>query len=442
MGDIVVRGSMGLDEIQRWGKVFIASGIFKGEGDPNARMAQAIIKIQYGQELGLPPFAAMDGIDIIDGRPAPNAGLTAALVKRSGKYDFRITESNNRGCHLEWTEHGSVVGVSSFVEDDARAAGLLGKRNWQSYPVDMYFSRALTRGARRFCADLFLGSVYTPEELGRDDVPGAAVEPLPPQPSILDAPKPEAPPTGDQKIWYGEDDTDEPPLEDRLSRAAADLPVRTDETMSEDVIEVRSTATGEVLARITDVGPTTFESEGIQIDEAIAARVGQPDAGSPAAVGEAEGRLAAQAAGGRDFFGEKLVQLCAAPMPDDSDWCESVLVKICANLEAAKTAEEAMRMRAFVIHLPEPYKQQAKDTVEATIAELSGSGDADATALGKLLAEVEECGDRDDVTALMGAAQKLGLPPETWRAFYAAAQGKMVTFKPEPLAKRKAPKRG
>lgn len=163
---------LGLDEIQRWAKVFVDSGMFK-----DARgIAQAIVKIQAGQELGLPPFAAMRGFDVIEGKPAPNAGLTSALVRRSGRYDYRVTRSDNVACVLEWLDSGRVIGESSFTLEEAKAAGLAGKQVWKAYASDMLFARALTRGARRFCADVFLGSVYTPEELGDDPIIDA--EPL------------------------------------------------------------------------------------------------------------------------------------------------------------------------------------------------------------------------------------------------------------------------
>lgn len=155
-----------LEGIQRWARVFIESGLFKGTtNQQRADLAKAIVKIQYGQELGIPPFAAMNGIDIIDGRPAPGAGLTAALVKRSERYDYRVVRSDMEGCDLAWFENGEQIGASSFTIEEAKAAGLAGKRNWQFYPADMCFSRALTRGARRFCPDLFLGSVYVADEL-------------------------------------------------------------------------------------------------------------------------------------------------------------------------------------------------------------------------------------------------------------------------------------
>ncbi len=157
---------LGLQEITQWAKVFVESGMFKDTRD----LAKAIVKIQAGQELGLPPFAAMRGFDVIEGKPAPNAGLTAALVRRSGRYDYRVIRSDATACELEWFDSGRAIGVSSFTIDEAKAAGLAGRGPWRAYPQDMLFARALTRGARRFCADVFLGSVYTPEELGADDL--------------------------------------------------------------------------------------------------------------------------------------------------------------------------------------------------------------------------------------------------------------------------------
>ena len=156
---------MPLADIAQWADVFVKSGMFKDAKS----VAQAIVKIQAGQELGLPPFAAMRGFDVIEGKPAPNAGLTAALIKRSGRYGYNVTRSDATACVLEWTEGGRVIGETSFSMDEAKAAGLAGRGPWKAYPQDMLFARALTRGARRFCADVFMGSVYTPEELGADD---------------------------------------------------------------------------------------------------------------------------------------------------------------------------------------------------------------------------------------------------------------------------------
>lgn len=148
---------------------FAKSGFFKDSTD----QAKAIVKIAYGRELGIPPVAAMCGIYLTgEGKLELDSGLTASLVKNSPRYTYKVILSTDKECEIEFLEHtpgGDVsLGISKWGEDDARRAGLLSKRNYQSYPSDMYFSRALTRGARRFCPDIFGGAVYTLGEIYDD----------------------------------------------------------------------------------------------------------------------------------------------------------------------------------------------------------------------------------------------------------------------------------
>lgn len=157
-----------LDDVARLGETLARSGYFKDTRDA----AQAVVKVLYGAELGISPVQAMMGVHIIEGKPAPGAGLIAALVKRSGKYTYRAKRHDEKGCVLEFFEMigGSwqSLGEASFTEADARRAGLLNRGPWKSYPQNMYFARALTNGARFYCPDVFGGSVYVPEELGAD----------------------------------------------------------------------------------------------------------------------------------------------------------------------------------------------------------------------------------------------------------------------------------
>jgi hypothetical protein len=144
------------------GAMLAKSGFF-----PDAKVeAQAVAKILAGAELGVGPVASLRGIDLINGKLAPNAGLISALIKRRRPaYDFRVIENTNQRCELAFYEHGREVGRSSFSADDAKTA-LLTEGNWKKFPRNMMFARALTNGARWYCADIFLGGVYVPEELG------------------------------------------------------------------------------------------------------------------------------------------------------------------------------------------------------------------------------------------------------------------------------------
>jgi hypothetical protein len=110
-------------------------------------------------------------VAIIEGKPAPSAGLVGALVKRSGRYDYRVVDPDSDPVVIEWYERGKLIGTSSFGTEDAKLAALSGKQNYQRWPRAMRFSRALTAGARMYCPDIFLGPVYTPDELDEGIAP-------------------------------------------------------------------------------------------------------------------------------------------------------------------------------------------------------------------------------------------------------------------------------
>jgi hypothetical protein len=151
------------DTMQRTATALYNSGYFKDAGS----QAQAIVKVMAGAELGLPPFASMAGIHIVQGKPVLGSNVIATLVKNDPRYDYRVKVSNDKECVLTWYEDGKAVGEAGFTMAEANAAGLTGKTTWKSYPSDMLFARAISRGARRFAPGIFGGSpVYTPDEMG------------------------------------------------------------------------------------------------------------------------------------------------------------------------------------------------------------------------------------------------------------------------------------
>ena len=139
------------------GKAFAESGMF-----PDIKSAaQAIVKIQAGQEIGIPPFAAMSGIHIIQGKPTIGAGVMASCVKGSGKYDYRVVESTEAVCSIDFFQGKEKIGNSTFTIADAKKAGT---KNLDKFPKNMLFARAMSNGVKWFTPDVFAGPVYTPEE--------------------------------------------------------------------------------------------------------------------------------------------------------------------------------------------------------------------------------------------------------------------------------------
>jgi len=154
-------------EIMVLGNVLQRSGYFKDVRD----QAQAVTKILCGRELGFSPIVSMQGIHIIEGKPALSSNLMATLIKRSGKYDYRVKVWTNTECVLTFRQKDDGtwedVGESSFTMDDAKAAGVLrAGGSWAKYPRAMLFARALSQGLRTYCPDVSAAPIYNPEEMG------------------------------------------------------------------------------------------------------------------------------------------------------------------------------------------------------------------------------------------------------------------------------------
>jgi hypothetical protein len=147
---------------QRRANAYAESGYW-----PDAKsQAQALVKIEAGRALGLPPIVAMSEVHVIQGKPTLGAGALAALVKTSGRYDYRIVEHTEQRCAIRFFDlQAGELGESVFTLDDARKAGLASRSTWRQYPRNMLFARALSNGVAWFCPDTTLGRAYVPEEL-------------------------------------------------------------------------------------------------------------------------------------------------------------------------------------------------------------------------------------------------------------------------------------
>jgi len=149
---------MPVNDIMDMSKMFVESGMFTDAKS----VAQAFVKIQAGQEIGLAPFAAMSGINVIMGKPTFGAGVIASSVKGSGKYDFKVREMNEKICSIDYFEGKELIGNSTFTIDDAKKQGT---KNLDKFPKNMLYARAMSNGQKWFCPDVFQMAVYVPEEM-------------------------------------------------------------------------------------------------------------------------------------------------------------------------------------------------------------------------------------------------------------------------------------
>lgn len=182
---LTTSGTFNLAETIQLGDILAHSGFFSDSREA----AQAVAKIMAGAELGIPPVAAMTGIYIVKGRVTLSANLMAACIKRSGVYTYRVSWPEN-GCRIEFFERGESIGVSEFGAVEQKRAGL-GGDVWSKFPRNMWFARAMSNGAKWYCADVFAGPVYTPDELGEAVTEEGEV--IPPAPRLTPLPLEEAP---------------------------------------------------------------------------------------------------------------------------------------------------------------------------------------------------------------------------------------------------------
>lgn len=159
---------------QRRAKAYSESGYW-----PDTKsIAQALVKIEAGQSLGLPPLVAMSEVHVIDGKPTLGAGALASLVKTSGRYDYQVVELTPTRCVLRFIDRGEPIGDSTFDLNNAKDAGLAGRGPWKQYPRNMLFARAISNGVAWFCPDVVSGRVYTPEEIDATAGPAALPDEL------------------------------------------------------------------------------------------------------------------------------------------------------------------------------------------------------------------------------------------------------------------------
>lgn len=153
-------------DIGRIANAFAQSGFF----NDSREVSQALVKILAGKELGLAPVASMTGIYIVKGKIMISAVTIGGIIKRSGRYDYKVVSLDNDECTIDFFEKSTggkleKVGTSTFTRADAVAAGVTGNETYKKYGRNMMFSRAMSNGAKWFTPDIFGGPIYGEGEI-------------------------------------------------------------------------------------------------------------------------------------------------------------------------------------------------------------------------------------------------------------------------------------
>lgn len=166
----------------KWGAIMrLAGRIYDTEFVPSAmrgKPASVLACMIYGDELGIGPMQALQGVQIIEGRPGASPELMRALVNRAGHTIKVVEKSNSKVTLYGKRRDNDSESTVTFSIDDAVTAGLCtikdGKPHarsssnkplsWEKYPRAMLMARATSELCRDIFSDVTAGLSYTPEE--------------------------------------------------------------------------------------------------------------------------------------------------------------------------------------------------------------------------------------------------------------------------------------
>ena len=165
---------------QRAGKMLASSDLVPKQFQNN--IPNCVIALNIASRLGADPFAVLQSLYIVHGRPAWSSQFLIAMVNASGRYSplqFRMTGQGDSAACVAWARHletDEVVEGPEVSIKMAKAEGWYTKSGskWQTLPKLMLMYRSAGFFARLYCPDLCLGMRTMEEE---SDIGKTAKEP-------------------------------------------------------------------------------------------------------------------------------------------------------------------------------------------------------------------------------------------------------------------------
>lgn len=154
---------------------------------------QAMAIILTGRELGIGTMAALNTINVIQGKPTVSPQLMLALIERSGQLqDIQIEPHDGNAVRCTMLRKGRSPHTEIFGDAEATAMQLSGKDNYKKQKQTMFRWRAVAACARVVFPDVITG-LYTPDEMGADvDEDGILLPPV--KPNVVDIQPPTSEP--------------------------------------------------------------------------------------------------------------------------------------------------------------------------------------------------------------------------------------------------------
>ncbi len=147
--------------------------------DYRGKPGNVLIAVQMGQEVGLSPMAAIQGIAVINGKPSLYGDVGKAILLSRGfviqEEDIEVIKKTGIGrCKI--TRPGHPPCERTFSIENAKVAGLWGKAGpWTQYPERQMAWRAFWFAARDIASDVLKGLHGVEEVI---DQPARDITPL------------------------------------------------------------------------------------------------------------------------------------------------------------------------------------------------------------------------------------------------------------------------
>jgi hypothetical protein len=153
---------IGVNECYRISEAFFQSRLYSKFPTPQAIM----VTIMRGRALGLDATTALDGINVIKGKPTMAASLMVGLVLASQQCEYLYcVDTTDSESSWAGKRKGTPEGIKrTFTMKDAERLELASKDNWIKQPAIMLKWRAATMIIRELFPDVING-LYATEEM-------------------------------------------------------------------------------------------------------------------------------------------------------------------------------------------------------------------------------------------------------------------------------------
>jgi 5'-3' exonuclease len=152
---------IGLTQLWKISQAFINSKMYSKFPTAEA----AMVTIMRGRALGLDATTAMDGINVIQGKPTMSASLMLALVLSSPQCEYMYCDeiNNDRVVWVAKRRGNPKETRREFTSEHAKNMGLLSKDNWKKQKEVMLQWRGAAAIIRQLFPDIING-IYATEE--------------------------------------------------------------------------------------------------------------------------------------------------------------------------------------------------------------------------------------------------------------------------------------